>query len=189
SNNSGRWSLGSSANKLTLQDLLGDVAHAGAPAHRRLLDDLEGGRLVQAPLLHQQFLGPLDNLAGLDLVVDVAHFRDVRRVLDPGVQDGGQLGQDLTRAKRLYQIGQHAGVAGALDEGALTERGEQHHHRARSLQLARDFNPVEARHLDVEQGEVRFKLLDHGERVVAAGRFTDHQVAVALENLLQVEAD
>ena len=60
-----------SANELTLQDLLGDVTHARATAHRRLLDDLEGRRLVESALLHQHLLGPLDDLARLDLVLDV----------------------------------------------------------------------------------------------------------------------
>ncbi len=70
-NTRGRWSFAASANELTLQDLLGDVAHARSPAHRRLLDDLEGRRLVESALLHQHLLGSLDDLTGLDLVLDL----------------------------------------------------------------------------------------------------------------------
>src|SRR5487761_361818 len=63
----GRGSVAASANELTFQYLLSDVAHASASAHRRLLDDLEGRRLVESALAHQDLLGALDDLARFDL--------------------------------------------------------------------------------------------------------------------------
>src|SRR5487761_2257931 len=134
--NNGRWSGGSSANEVTLQDLLGNVAHARSASHRGLLDDLEGRRFVKAPLFHQHLLGALDDLASLDLVVDdVHHLGHGRRPESRRAEQRGQFGQQFTAAKRLHEIRHHPGVTSALDERTLAEGGEQHDHGARALQL------------------------------------------------------
>ena len=72
---------------------------------------------------------------------------------------------------------------------SLAERCEDEH---RGPALARDLpprQPVEARHLDVEDGQVGLELTDQLDRLVAAAGLADHLVALLLEGLLQVEAD
>ena len=105
------------------------------------------------------------------------------------IDDRGEFGQDLTATKRLDEIGNDTRFTRALDECALAEGGEQHDHRVTTLDLSRDFDAVETRHLDVQQREVRFEFTDHGERVVAARRLAHHQVTVTLEDLLEVETN
>src|SRR5664280_3308249 len=98
---SGRSVFVGSAKKLALQDLLGDVAHARARAHGRLLDHLEGLGLVESSLVHQQLLGTLDDLAGLNLVVGLVGLGGLHRLVRRGLQYRGQLRQDLAATKRL----------------------------------------------------------------------------------------
>src|SRR5664280_3552748 len=98
----GRWSDADSANELALQDLLGDIAHACTTTHGRLLNDLKGRRLVEAALLHEHLLGALDNLTRFDLVVNVTHF-GVVFLFGRRTEEGRQLGQNLTRSKRLHE--------------------------------------------------------------------------------------
>ena len=57
--------------RAVLDDALGDLAHREAQVHRGLLDPAERLGLGEVELLHQQALGPLDRLAGLQPLGEV----------------------------------------------------------------------------------------------------------------------
>ena len=92
--------------------------------------------------------------------------------------------------ERLDQVGHRAGVAGPLDQLALAERGQDHDRRD---PLAGDLlgrgDPVEDRHLDVEDDQVRPVLLGEldGGRPVAG--LADDVVPLLGEHLDEVHAD
>src|SRR5580658_93887 len=96
--NSGRWSV-SSANEFALQDLLGHVAHTCSRAHGRLLNHFEGFCLVHAALSHEEFLGTLNNLARLDLVIGARCVVRHQRLAGRRIEDRRELGQDLATSK------------------------------------------------------------------------------------------
>ena len=54
-----------------LDDAFGDLAHGSAAVHRRLLDPAERLRLGQPELGLQHALGPVDELAGLEPLLQV----------------------------------------------------------------------------------------------------------------------
>ena len=150
----------------------------------------ERGALVQAELVHQLALGPVDHLAGLELLLEAGGLV----VQGPDLLEPAQGHLDrrhqLAALERLDQVGEGTRVAGLLDEVALAEGGEDEHGGAA---LARDLagrgQAVEARHLDVEDGEVGLELTHELDRLVASARLADDLVALLLEGLLQVEAD
>jgi hypothetical protein len=107
--------------------------------------------------------------------------------LAEGDLDGGD---QLAALERLDQVGEGAGVAGLLDEVALAEgREDQHGGPALAGDLAGGGQPVEAGHLDVEDGEVGLELAHELDGLVASAGLADDLVALLLEGLLQVEAD
>src|SRR5690606_1541490 len=64
-----------SGTQRAVEDALGDLAHLGALAHRRALDERERLGLLEAALVDQEPLGTIDRLAGLELLaksVDLA---------------------------------------------------------------------------------------------------------------------
>ena len=144
----------------------------------------------QAVAVHQQALGPIDDLAGLELLLEalglIGEGLHLMEATD-GDLDGRH---ELAALERLDEIGQRPGVAGLLDEITLAERREDEH---RSTALARDLagrrQPVEAGHLDVEDGEVGLEGPDQLDRLVTPPGLPHDLVALLLEGLLQVEAD
>src|SRR5690606_6036394 len=147
-------------------------------------------RSGHAELVHEPALGPVDDLAGLELLLEAGRLLVQR--LDLGEPPERDLdGRDeLAALERLDQVGLGTGVTGLLDEVALAERREDEH-RADALgrDLAGGGQPVEPRHLDVEDGDIGFELAHELHRLVAAAGLADDLVALLLEGLLQVEAD
>ncbi len=143
-----------------------------------------------AELVHQLALGPVDDLAGLELLLEARGLVVQRPDLLEPAQRHLDRGHELAALERLDQVGERPGVAGLLDEVALAEGGED---QDRGAALARDLagrgEPVETRHLDVEDGEVGLELAHELDRLVATTRLADDLVALLLEGLLQVEAD
>ncbi len=92
--------------------------------------------------------------------------------------------------ERLDEVGQRAGVTGVLDDLPLTERGE-HEHPAQLLLVddPRRGEPVHARHLDVQDGEVGQQLPHQLDGCVAPPGLADDLVALLLEGLAQVHPD
>ena len=150
----------------------------------------ERGVLVEAELVHQLALGPVDHLAGLELLLEAGGLVVQGPHLLEAAQGHLDRRHQLAALERLDQVGEGAGVAGLLDEVALAERGEDEHGGpALARDLAGRGQPVEARHLDVEDGEVGLELAHELDRLVAPARLADDLVALLLEGLLQVEAD
>src|SRR5262249_47738840 len=91
---------------------------------------------------------------------------------------------------RLAEIAVDARLRRALDQLTLVER-RQHHDRDRPLleHAPGGLDPVEARHLDVEQREVGLVLAGELDGLLAVARLGDHLVAGALEQAAQVEPD
>ena len=173
-----------------VEDPLGDVAHACALAHRRALDERERLGLLHPALVHQQPLGAVDQLARLELLaerVDLAG--EVAQLAEAPDRDLDRRDQ-VALLERLDEVGQGAGVARLLDHLALAEGGEDQH----AAQLlggddAGRLEPVDARHLDVEDRQVGLQLADQLDRLVAAAGLADDHVALLLEGLAEVHAD
>src|SRR5205823_2439940 len=121
--------------QLAVQDLVGDLDHLAAGLHRRLLDEVEGLGLAQLVLVHQLALGPVDDLARLELLLEALVLLVERLQLLEAAERDLERGDQLALLERLDEIRQRAGVAGLLDQVALAERGEDQH---RGLPLVGD---------------------------------------------------
>ena len=160
------------------QDVAGDLGELLVPVARQLAQPPEGLLLVQAGLLHQQALGPLDDLAilqglpavggllaqGLELLEPLHGDRDRRLQV-------GLLG-------RLDQVGQDVVAPGALEElGTVVGRDQDERDRLLPADLRGGVDPVHVGHLDVGDDQVGTQgpaLLDqvpaglgHGHELVA----------------------
>ncbi|CAB4895251.1 unannotated protein [freshwater metagenome] len=105
--------------------------------------------------------------------------------------DGDLDGRDeVALLIRLDQVGQRTGVAGLLDDLALAERREDEHAaQPLGVDQRRSREPVHARHLDVEDGQIGAQFAYQLDRLVATAGFSDDVVALFLEGLFQVEPD
>ena len=94
--------------QLAVEHELGDVLHPDPVVHGPLLDEREGVRLRQSVDVHQPALGPVDQLAGLQPLLERADFSTER--LQFGVAGVGQLerGHEVALLERLDQVGQRA---------------------------------------------------------------------------------
>ena len=177
-----------------LDDLLRDLAHRGPLVHRRLLDEREGLGLPHAFLVHELALGPVDPPARDQLLFEIAFV----------VGEGGILGleslhlvkprkghldsrQQLVLLEGLDQISERPSVAGLLDEIALAESREDEHRRSPvHVYLTRRRQPVESRHLDVQDHQVGSVLLGQLHGFVPAAGLTNNVKALLFENLTQI---
>ena len=121
---------------------------------------LNASLLGQPVLVHEPALGPVDDLAGLELLLEARRPGRASAFISWNRPRATSMaGMSSLRLERLDQVGQRAGVAGLLDQVALAEGGEdQHGGPALAGDLAGGREPVEARHLDVEDGEVGLVL-------------------------------
>src|ERR1043165_5687861 len=88
-------------------------------------------------------------------------------------------GNELTLLERLHEIRKRAGIARPLDEIALAERGEDQHRGAMFRgDLSRRGEAIEARHLDVEDGEIGFEVADELHALVPATGPPHHVVTL-----------
>jgi hypothetical protein len=135
-------------------------------------------------------LGPVDRLARLESLLQVG---------DLGLEGGG-LGEPAHRhldggcevglGEGLDQVGHRPGVARPLDQLALGE-GRQHHHRCDPLagDPLRRGDPVEHRHLDVEDDQVGTQLLGELDGLLAVTGLAHHVVPLVGQHLGEVHAD
>ena len=114
----------------------------------------------------------------LELVLEVATSPDSRACSSSMARYSCEAGQghldgrdQLAALEGLHQVGRHAGVAGVLDEVALAEGGEDEDGH---LVLGRDppgrLDPVQSRHLDVEDGQVGLGAASPARRPRRRGR-------------------
>lgn len=93
-------------------------------------------------------------------------------------------------AERLHEVRHRPGIPGPLHEVALRERGE---HQDRRDGLLRDLlgggDPVEDRHLHIEDDQVRLVLPGQLDRLLPVSGLTDDRVPLFFEHLFEVEAD
>ena len=140
--------------------------------------------------VHQEALGAVDDLAGLQLLLEARVLVEQRLHLAEAAERHLDRGDQLRLLERLHQVRERAGVAGLLDQVALAEGGEdQHGGLALGADLAGGGQAVEPGHLDVEDGEVGREVAHELDGLVAAAGLAHDLVALLLEGLLQVEAD
>ena len=114
----------------------------------------EGVALGQPVLVHQQALGPVDQLAGLELLLEALALVVQRLHLLEAAEATSRAGISSLLLERLHQVGERAGVAGLLDQVALAEGGEDSTAARRSPAISRAaVRPSRPGHLDVEDGE------------------------------------
>ena len=120
---------------------------------------------------------------------DSASVAQRRELLVPGPRRLDR-GQQIRLAKRLHEIPEDADLDRARDELLLPVR-RQHHHRDRPLveDAARRLDPVEPRHLHVEDGQVRQLGAGERDRLLAVARLGADLEAGALEQRAEVEPD
>ena len=154
-----------------VDDLLGDVAGLDPVVHRRLLDPVEGLVLAHAVAVHEDALGPVDQLAGLELLLERLGLVLERAHLAVASEGDLHGGDELGALERLDQVGQGAGVAGLFDEVALGVGGEDQHGRLLVVgDLSGHLETVEAGHPDVEDGQVGFERPSPARRPRRRGR-------------------
>ena len=159
-------------------------------AHRGSLDEREGFAFLHPTFVDQQTLGSIDDLArlqllaqGIDLAGEVLHLAEA----PDGYFDRGD---QIALLIRLDEIRQRTGVACLFDHLALAERG-QHQHTADPFcgDRASRLEAIDARHLDVEDRQIRSQLAHQGDRLVATTGLANDVVTLFLEGLTQVEAN
>ena len=99
-------------------------------------------------------------------------------------------GQQVGLAERLHEVAEDAGLDRARHELALAVGGH-HHDRDRPLveDPPRRLDPVEPRHLHVEERDVGLGLARELDRLLAVARLGAHLEAGRLEQPLEVEPD
>ena len=143
------------------------------------------------PAVHlQAALGPVQQLAHLQALPQGAHLGPERgQLLEPADRDLDR-GHQVGLGERLHQIGHGARVPGPLDEFTLRERGQDDH---RGDVLGGDLlgrgDPVQDRHLDVQDQQVGPQLLGQFDRLLPVGRLPGDLVTFLLQHLLQVKPD
>ena len=75
-------------------------------------------------LRHEDALGPVDRLAGLEALAQVGDLGLERLQLGPPGPGDVDRRHEVGGGERLDDVGHHAGVAGPLDELGLAERRE-----------------------------------------------------------------
>ena len=98
--------------------------------------------------------------------------------------------QQVGLAERLHEVAEDAGLDRARDELALAVGGH-HHDRDRPLveDAARRLDPVEPRHLHVEERDVGLGLARELDGLLAVARLGADLEAGRLEQALEVEPD
>src|SRR5215212_8562389 len=108
------------------QDRLGDLAHRFACVHAGLADAMERISLTQTQGLHEDTLGALDHLAGLQGLTQVADFTlqgtELIKTRDGELDHREQ----LRGAERLDHIADDSSLARPLDQGLVGVGGEEH---------------------------------------------------------------
>ena len=150
----------------------------------------EGFLLGELLLRHQEPLCALDQLAGRQSFGERLGFGARGGELLVARLRGGQRGDEILFAERLYEVAEDAGVDRARDELVLPVGGE-HDDRDGSLleNAARRIDAVEVRHLHVHHDQVRLVLAGEGNRLLAVAGLGYHLVAGALEQGAKVEPD
>ena len=126
----------------------------------------------------QQTLRPLDELAGGERLGKRLGLLAQRRELLVARARRADRREQVGLAERLDQVAEHAGLDRARDELLLAVRG-QHHDRDRALveDPPRRLDPVELRHLHVEDREVGLLAPGELDRLLAVSRLGAHLVA------------
>ena len=141
-------------------------------------------------LLHQQALGALDRLArGKRLRQRLRLLTQGHELFVAGARRPNRR-QQILLAKGLDEVAEHTRFGGALDELVLPVGG-QHHDRNRPLveDPAGRLDPVELRHLDVEEGQIRPLRAREGHRLLPVARLRAHLETGVLQQGPQVEPD
>src|SRR3954451_8625475 len=113
----GRFAVAAgSGRREPVDDGLGDLFHAEAAVHRRLLDPAEGIGLAQLELRHEDALRPVDELAGLEALTEVGDLRLEGLELLPARGRDVDGGAKVVGRERLDDVGHDSRVASALDE-------------------------------------------------------------------------
>ena len=174
----------------SVEHQLGGLVHLDPTVHRLGLEEPPRRASVQAMAIAQDVFRPVGDLATFEPLRQVAHV--VLQVDDLLVASQRDLdgGDQVALLEWLDDVADRAGVAGLLDEVTLGESGEDEH---RGQPLARDVSgggePTEARHLDVQQRDVRAKVAHELDRLVAAAGLADDLIALLLEKLLEIETN
>ena len=103
---------------------------------------------------------------------------------------GGDRRDEVLLAERLDEVAEDTRLDRAADELVLAVRGE-HHDRDRLVgeDPPRRLDSVEARHLDVEHGQLGRVLAGEGDRLLAVASFGDDLVTRPFEQVTKVEPD
>src|SRR6478609_2787242 len=113
-------------------DRVGHLAHTEPAVHGRLLDPPERVGLGQLEPRHEDALGPVDRLAGLEPLAEVGDLALERLELGPPRRGDVDRGCEVGLGERLDDVGHDTRVTRALDELLLAERG-QHDDRRDAL--------------------------------------------------------
>jgi len=185
-NTRGRWSFAASANELTLQDLLGDVAHARSPriADCWMISKAAGSSSPRSCISISLARWTISRVSILSSTCDTSASRSSFA----GDMIAASLGRISLERKGLTRYATTpASRALSMSERWLNAVSKTTTVAVPSAPWRLD--TVEARHLHVEQGQVGTEFANHRQRVVAAGRFAHDEVAVTLEDLLEIEPD
>src|SRR5207249_4301433 len=109
-----------------VQDFLRDIGNAGAPVHRRALEEPPGRVFIEAVLVHETALCAVDELAGREAPLELGDAvleRTQLRVPRQRELDGGY---EIALLERLHQVSERAGVArlGGESSAAIRSRSE-----------------------------------------------------------------
>ena len=159
------------------------TAFSGRPdAWLALRSRANASLLAQLLLLHQQALRLLDHLARGERVGERLRLGAQRLQLLVARPRRRDRGEKILLAERLHEVAEHAGLDRARDELLLAVRGEHHDRHGPLLEdPPRRLDPVELRHLHVEDRELRLLRPRERDRLLAVLRLGDDVVARALE--------
>src|SRR6266540_3795923 len=159
-----------------------DLACLPQPGERLLLG--------QGLLCHEQALGPLDHLAGLERLRQGVGLLSQRGELIVAGVCGLDRREQILLAERLHEVPEDACFDSPRNQLVLAV-GRQHHDRNRAL--VKDppggLDPVQSRHLHVEHRHVGLHRACELDRLFAVSGLGADLVPGPLEERLQVEAD
>ena len=172
------------------QDRFCDLAHRLAAIHTQSAHSLECLGLTQAMYLHEDALGPFDQLASFqgilkfhDLALETLHLLETCQCeLDHR--------HDLAFPEGFDEITRYPSTPCTLDQLALAIGGQQHYRR-QSLAMENfcRIDAIDFWHFDIQDDEVRLQLASKLDGCASISRFPDHIIAERGQKFAEIEPD
>jgi hypothetical protein len=170
-------------------DAPGDLDQFGAMSASQVLQEVEGGRLIQLALLHNDALRTLDNLPILERLAHVVDLRPQSLHFLKPLHGHGNCRRQVVLADRLDEVGNCSAVVGSLNKVFVAMAGNDDHRHFELLEeLFGDLQTINPGHLNIGNDQVRPRRLTMLNQFFSRLGFQDNLVPGARKCVSQEDA-